>query len=92
MTLADWLAAHGFTQVAMEDTGVYWKCVYYVREEQFELWLVNAQHVKNARAARRTPATPRGYAGCLSTSDAHATRGGPNRVAHQAYFLSSRQY
>jgi transposase len=31
----------------MEGTGVYWKCVYYVLEEQFELWLVNAQHVKN---------------------------------------------
>lgn len=47
LTLADWLAAHGVTQVAMEGTGVYWKCVYYVLEEQFELWLVNAQHVKN---------------------------------------------
>ena len=47
LALADWLAAHGVTQVAMEGTGVYWKCVYYVLEEQFELWLVNAQHVKN---------------------------------------------
>ena len=45
--LSDWLVAHGVTQVAMEGTGVYWKCVYYVLEEQFELWLVNAQHVKN---------------------------------------------
>jgi transposase len=34
------------TQVAMEGTGVYWKCVYYVLEAQFDLWLVNAQHVK----------------------------------------------
>ncbi len=47
LALADWLASHGVTQVAMEGTGVYWKCVYYVLEEQFELWLVNAQHVKN---------------------------------------------
>ena len=45
--MSDWLAAHGVTQIAMEGTGVYWKCVYYVLEEQFELWLVNAQHVKN---------------------------------------------
>jgi transposase len=47
LALADWLAAHGVTQVAMEGTGVYWKPVYYVLEDAVELWLVNAQHVKN---------------------------------------------
>jgi transposase len=47
LALADWLAALGVTQVAMEGTGVYWKPVYYVLEAGFELWLVNAQHVKN---------------------------------------------
>lgn len=47
LALADWLAAHAVTQVAMEGTGVYWKPVYYILEEGFELWLVNAQHVKN---------------------------------------------
>ncbi len=47
LALADWLAAHGVTQVAMEGTGVYWKPVYWVLEESFELWLVNAHHVKN---------------------------------------------
>lgn len=31
LTLRDWLAAHGVTQVAMEATGVYWKPV--VRHE-----------------------------------------------------------
>jgi transposase len=31
----------------MEATGVYWKPVYYLLEDDFELWLVNAQHVKN---------------------------------------------
>jgi transposase len=31
----------------MEDTGVYWKPVYYLLEDDFELLLVNAQHVKN---------------------------------------------
>jgi transposase len=31
----------------MEATGVYWKCVYYVLEDDFEeLMLVNARHVK----------------------------------------------
>ena len=34
--------------VAMEATGVYWKPVYYALEGWFdELWLCNAQHVKN---------------------------------------------
>ena len=47
LALADWLAGRGVTQVAMEGTGVYWKPVYYVLESSFELWLVNAQHVKN---------------------------------------------
>jgi len=47
LALADWLAARGVTQVAMEGTGVYWKPCYWVLEQSFELWLVNAQHVKN---------------------------------------------
>ena len=47
LALADWLAARQVTQVAMEGTGVYWKPVYCVLEAGFELWLVNAQHVKN---------------------------------------------
>ncbi len=42
LELSDWLAGHGVTQVAMEGTGVYWKPVYYVLEDAFELWLVNA--------------------------------------------------
>jgi transposase len=47
LELSDWLSQRGVTQVAMEGTGVYWKPVYYVLEADFELWLVNAQHVKN---------------------------------------------
>src|SRR2546427_8485535 len=45
--LRDWLLGLGITHVAMEATGVYWKPVYYVLEDDFELLLVNAQHVKN---------------------------------------------
>ncbi|MGO9891298.1 MAG: IS110 family transposase [Solirubrobacteraceae bacterium] len=37
----------GVTHVAMESSGVYWKPVYYVLEDEYELLLVNAQHVKN---------------------------------------------
>jgi len=45
--LRDWLQGLGVTHVAMEATGVYWKPVYYLLEDDFELLLVNAQHVKN---------------------------------------------
>ena len=31
----------------MEATGVYWKPVYYLLEDDFELWLLNARHLKN---------------------------------------------
>src|SRR5215216_6137825 len=46
LALADWLAELGVTQVAMESTGVYWKPVWNLLEEQFTLLLVNAQHIK----------------------------------------------
>jgi transposase len=46
LVLRDWLKAHGVTQVAMEATGVYWKPVWAVLEDDFELLLVNARHVK----------------------------------------------
>jgi len=44
--LRDWLTAHHVTQVAMEATGVYWKPVWAILEDDFELILVNARHVK----------------------------------------------
>jgi transposase len=55
LQLADWLAAEGATHVAMESTGVYWKPVYYVLDEQFELVLANAQQLKRV-PGRKTDA------------------------------------
>jgi transposase len=46
LNLADWLAACGVTQVAMESTGVYWKPVYNLLEARFTILVVNAQHIK----------------------------------------------
>jgi len=46
LALRDWLAAHRVEQVAMEATGVYWKPVWAILEDDFELLLVNARHVK----------------------------------------------
>lgn len=45
--LRDWLLEHKVTHVAMESTGVYWKPVYNVLEESFDIVLVNARHIKN---------------------------------------------
>jgi transposase len=42
----DWLAQAGCTHVAMEGTGVYWKPVYNLLEDDFTLLLANAQHIK----------------------------------------------
>ena len=46
LALADWLTAHEVTHVAMESTGVYWKPLWNLLEDSFELLLVNARHVK----------------------------------------------
>jgi transposase len=47
LALHDWLAGLGVTHVAMESTGVYWKSPYYLLEDDFEVLLVNAAHVKH---------------------------------------------
>jgi transposase len=46
LALRDWLQAHRVTQVAMEATGVYWKPVWAILEDEFDCLLVNARHVK----------------------------------------------
>ena len=46
LSLRDWLKAHRVTQVAMEATGVYWKPVWAILEDEFDCLLVNARHVK----------------------------------------------
>ena len=49
LELAAWLTEAGCTHVAMEATGVYWKPVWHVLEdeESFTLVLANAQHIRN---------------------------------------------
>ena len=49
LDLAAWLSEAGCTHVAMEVTGVYWKPVWHILEdeESFTLVLANAQHIRN---------------------------------------------
>jgi transposase len=47
LALLDWLRSYGVSLVGMESTGVYWRPVYHVLEDQMECWLLNAQHLRN---------------------------------------------
>jgi transposase len=46
LALADWLDESGVEAVAMEATGSYWKPLWNLLEERFELLLANAAHLK----------------------------------------------
>jgi len=46
LALADWLDTHGITHIAMESTGVYWRPIFNVLEDEARtVVLVNPQHV-----------------------------------------------
>jgi transposase len=47
LALADWLRSFAVTVVGMESTGVYWRAVYLLLEDEFECWLLNARHLRN---------------------------------------------
>jgi transposase len=46
LALADWVSALEVRQVALESTGVYWRPVYTLPEEERSSVLVNPQHLK----------------------------------------------
>jgi len=54
--LHDWLSEWEVKQVALESTADYWKPVFNILEEGFEVVLVNAQHVKKV-PGRKTDAS-----------------------------------
>jgi len=47
LAMRDWLVDAGVSHVAMEATGVYWKPIWNLLEDGFELMLCNARHVRN---------------------------------------------
>ena len=46
LELRQWLAELKVSHVAMESTGVYWQPVFNLLEGHFQVWVVNAQHIK----------------------------------------------
>ena len=55
LELADWLRVKEVSHVAMESTGVYWKPVYNLLEDEFGVMVVNAAHMKTV-PGRKTDA------------------------------------
>ncbi|VAW11883.1 Mobile element protein [hydrothermal vent metagenome] len=51
--MRDWLKSLNITHVAMESTGVYWKPIYNILEDNFEILLVNARHIKNVPGRKK---------------------------------------
>lgn len=47
LNLSDWLTSMQVTDAVMESTGVYWKPIWNILEDNFQLILANAKHVKN---------------------------------------------
>ena len=45
--LKKWLEEYNVTAVAMESTGIYWKPIFNILEDGFDVVLANAQHIKN---------------------------------------------
>ena len=56
LKLHDWLSEWEVQQVAIESTADYWKSVFNILEDEFEVILVNAQHVKKV-PGRKTDAS-----------------------------------
>jgi transposase len=52
--LSDWLAALGVTRVVMEATSDYWRAPFYLLEDRFQTWLVNAKDVKHLPGRPKT--------------------------------------
>ncbi len=60
LQLRQWLVDQRVTVVAMEATGDYWKPVYYLLEDQFEVQLLNAAHMRNV-PGRKTDVSDAGW-------------------------------
>jgi hypothetical protein len=66
MDMAEWLGSEGVTHVAMESTGVYWKPIFNILEERFEILLVNARSFAMCRGGRPISRTASGLRNCCN--------------------------
>jgi transposase len=54
LALGDWLAGLGVSRVVMEATADYWRAPFYLLEDRFQTWLVNAHDVKHLPGRPKT--------------------------------------
>ena len=81
LALSDWLAEAGVTHVAMESTAEYWKPVFNLLEGNFQVFLVDAAHVKRVPGGRPIRPMRAGWrnscamAGCRPAASRRKTNG-----------------
>src|SRR4029450_7783047 len=63
LELGDWLAELGVTRVVMEATSDYWRAPFYLLEDRFETWLVNAHDVTHLPGRPQDRPAGRGLGG-----------------------------
>ncbi|MGH3599929.1 MAG: IS110 family transposase [Pseudonocardiaceae bacterium] len=54
LELGDWLFELGVSRVVMEATSDYWRAPFYLLEDRFDVWLVNAKDVKHLPGRPKT--------------------------------------
>jgi transposase len=54
LALGDWLAGLGVSRVVMEATSDYWRPPFYLLEDRFDTWLVNAKDVRHLPGRPKT--------------------------------------
>ncbi len=65
--LLKWLEDRGVTHIAMESTGVYWKPVFNILEDYFDITLANAQRIKMYRGEKPMFPMQNGSPNCCVT-------------------------
>jgi transposase len=79
-TLVQWLREWEVSHVAMESTGVLWQPVWNVLEGQFQLLLVNAQHIKKVPGRKTDVTDAEWIAQCLQCGLLRASFVPPEQV------------
>jgi Transposase len=86
-TLADWLQRCHIQSVAMESTSVYWIPLYQILETRgIEVFLVNAQHVKNVPGRKTDVSDCQCSSICTRSACYVPAFGLPERSAHFAHY------
>ena len=55
LEMRDWLASYRCPVIAIESTGVYWKPIFNLLENEFEVMLVNPAHLKHVKGRKTDP-------------------------------------